>query len=643
MVADEYFEMRGADSTDSITLPTEKVVQTQMETPARVEAEQDAFAIDSALPKVPTRLTDEVITDPPSVSENVNCVEGLSDNQNMNMQDETRQSVSSVKTRFVYPNGRVRKVILLCENGEERFAWERFDDGSWVVDNSTQDLDLYYETSDRLAEFGVSPEVVDPHNASIIFYVGGESEVRTLAKIGFAAVSLPNGVEQTLDEHYSSILAEIVKGKTFYAIANNDKLGWDYAITAANAMSGIASEVKILDITKIWADCPKRGDISGFFALYGKTTTVVMLANLSQMVPVFDPNALPIRVTEDANMSKPPIIVPVGPRIRYGYAIKSEDPKFLLYPYIQIGKGNMIQGMSGVGKTFLACAFAAHVTSGKPLLGIPVEYPGRVIIFCGEDEASVIRKRVLDSGGNEYNLLIVDNFSGITFNDPIIETFITRFDARLVVMDPIQLFLGARTNMNRANETRPVLQQFIDMCNSHSCAPMIISHIGKSAIERPAIMGALGSVDIAASMRTIGEVTEDPANSERRLFVPIKSSNTRPGKTIVYETSDNGVIFHGFSDYTVSDLNNKRPIKGSQSQAEEFILSALIEAGGKMLVANLDKEAKKLGFSTAVLGRAKSSLYDAKVAVHVQENRKHYIALCEQGADTPLKNRDEDF
>ena len=49
-------------------------------------------------------------------------------------------------------------------------------------------------------------------------------------------------------------------------------------------------------------------------------------------------------------------------------------PQWLIKPYIQMGKGTLIQADPGTGKTAFACAIAAAVTKGGTICGLPVEY-----------------------------------------------------------------------------------------------------------------------------------------------------------------------------------------------------------------------------------------------------------------------------
>ena len=101
--------------------------------------------------------------------------------------------------------------------------------------------------------------------------------------------------------------------------------------------------------------------------------------------------------------------------------VEYEPPRWLIAPYFQRGKGTLIQGDNGVGKTAFICAIAAHVSTGEPLLGLPVETPGRVLVLSVEDDLPVLRGRIEASGGNLDNCLFFPEAAGLTFNSPQVE------------------------------------------------------------------------------------------------------------------------------------------------------------------------------------------------------------------------------
>lgn len=250
-----------------------------------------------------------------------------------------------------------------------------------------------------------------------------------------------------------------------------------------------------------------------------------------------------------------------------------EPPRWTIAPYFQRGKGTLIQGDNGSGKTAFMCAIAAHVTTGKPLLGLPIQAQGDVLMLSVEDDLPILRGRIEASGGDLAKVHFMTNAAGLSFNSPEVEEAIKDVNAKMVVFDPFQAFLGAKVDMFRANETRPELAKLFEMCERHDCSCVIIAHMGKSSDKSP-VNRSLGSTDIPASMRSIMQLTRNPDNEDECVMVHVKCSNAPKGQSIAYTIGDRGgVRWTGFSSMTVEDLTimAKRKDKGIPYDREPLV------------------------------------------------------------------------
>ena len=250
-----------------------------------------------------------------------------------------------------------------------------------------------------------------------------------------------------------------------------------------------------------------------------------------------------------------------------------EPPRWTLAPYFQQGKGTLIQGDSGTGKTAFMCAVAAHVSTGRPLLGLPVQSPGNVLMLSVEDDRPILRGRIEASGGDLTKCAFMTNAAGMNFLSPEIEDAIKQYDIKMVIFDPIQAFMGAEVDMFRANETRPLLAKLFEMCDRHNCCCAIIAHTSKSS-DRSAVNRSLGSVDIPASMRSVMQLIRNPENEDECIMVHVKSSNAPKGQSIAYTIGERGgVHWVGFSPMTVDDLSVavKRKEKGVPYEQEPLV------------------------------------------------------------------------
>lgn len=282
-----------------------------------------------------------------------------------------------------------------------------------------------------------------------------------------------------------------------------------------------------------------------------------------------------------------------------------EPPRWTVEPYFQRGKGTLIQGDNGSGKTAFMCAVAAHVSTGAPLMKNEVSAPGNVLMLSVEDDLPVLRGRIEADGGDLERIYFLTNAAGMTFTSPEIEQAIRQISAAMVIFDPIQAFLGAGVDMFRPNETRPQLAKLFEVCEREDCACAIVAHLVKSKADKSPVNSSLGSVDIPASMRSILHLVRNPENEDECIMVHVKCSNAPRGRSIAYTIGDRGgVHWNGYSDMTADDLTRiiKRKEKGIPYEQEPLVqvFNQLITdkpGGGFWSYSDLKREgAKILGY-----------------------------------------------
>jgi len=251
-----------------------------------------------------------------------------------------------------------------------------------------------------------------------------------------------------------------------------------------------------------------------------------------------------------------------------------EPPRFLIKPYFQRGKGTLIQADNGTGKTAFMCAIAAHISTGRAILDIHIETPGNVLILSVEDDLPVLRGRIEENGGDLEKCYFLSNAAGLTFNSQEVEKTVKQIEAKLVIFDPFQAFIGENVKMDKSNETRPKLAKLFEMADRNDCAIAIIAHIGKGSMSTSPVNRSLGSVDIPAAMRSIIQLTRNPDDESELIAVHVKCSNAPKGRSIAFAVVDRGgVQWHGFSDMTVEDLSTivKRKEKGIPYEDEPLV------------------------------------------------------------------------
>ena len=294
--------------------------------------------------------------------------------------------------------------------------------------------------------------------------------------------------------------------------------------------------------------------------------------------------------------------------------VEQTEVDWLWYPYIPFGKLTIVQGNPGEGKTFFAMQLAAACTNQKYLPDMEPFEPFNMIFQTAEDGlGDTVKPRLVSSGADLKRVLVIDDSDNpLSLADDRIEKAIRENNARLMVIDPLQAFLGANVDMNRANEVRPVFRKLADIAQSTGCAIVMIGHLNKASGTQSTYRG-LGSIDIAAVVRSIlfvGKVKDDPTT---RVIVHEKSSLAPPGQALAFSLGDQkGFRWIGAYDISAEDLlaggeGTRTELK--QEQAVKLIYEFLSD-GREVSVAELNKEAIERGISERTVRMVGNSMKD---------------------------------
>lgn len=298
--------------------------------------------------------------------------------------------------------------------------------------------------------------------------------------------------------------------------------------------------------------------------------------------------------------------------------VEVEQVEWLLYPFIPYGKVTIIQGDPGEGKTTMVLQIIAKLTKGEKVLpdspGNEGELPEHgtvavnVIYQTAEDGlGDTIKPRLIEAGADCSRVLVIDDGEQpLTMMDNRLEEAIVQTKARLIVLDPIQGFLGSEVDMHRANEIRPLMKRVSVLAEKYHCAIILIGHMNKNSNGKSSYRG-LGSIDFqvaARSVLVVGRIKNEP---EVRVVCHVKSSLAPEGKSIAFRLDkDNGFEWIGEYDIGVDDLLNGSSRGQKIKEAKEFLLEILAE--GAVEQNMVIQEAEKRGIKGKTLWNAKKAL-----------------------------------
>ena len=312
--------------------------------------------------------------------------------------------------------------------------------------------------------------------------------------------------------------------------------------------------------------------------------------------------------------------------------VEVEQIEWLFYPFIPFGKVTIIQGDPGEGKTTMVLQIIAKLTRGEKILPeqeqeteensgaemvvdsdlklseSPME-PVNVIYQTAEDGlGDTIKPRLLAAGADCSRVLVIDDREQpLTMLVIRLEEAIVQTKARLVVLDPIQGFLGAEVDiMHRANEIRPLMKRVAMLAEKYHCAIILIGHMNKNSNGKSSYRG-LGSIDFQAAARSVlivGRIKDEP---EIRVVCHVKSSLAPEGKSIAFRLDkETGFEWIGEYDISADDLLSGDSRGQKSRKAKEFLLEIL--ANGGMAQRKIEEEAEKRGIKKKTLRNAKLEL-----------------------------------
>ena len=299
--------------------------------------------------------------------------------------------------------------------------------------------------------------------------------------------------------------------------------------------------------------------------------------------------------------------------------VEIEKIVWLLYPFIPFGKATIVQGDPGEGKTTMVLQIIAKLTKGQAVLPSDSDEsaleektmdlePVNVIYQTAEDGlGDTIKPRLLSAGADCSRVMVIDdNDQALTMMDARLEEAIIKTKARLVVLDPIQGFLGTDVDMHRANEIRPLMKRVAVLAEKYHCAIILIGHMNKNSNGKSSYRG-LGSIDFQAAARSVlivGRIKDEP---EIRVVCHVKSSLAPEGKSIAFRLDkDTGFEWIGEYDISADDLLSGENRGQKIRSAKEFLKEVL--ASSSVAQTKVAEEAESRGIKKKTLWNAKKEL-----------------------------------
>ncbi|MDD5075346.1 MAG: AAA family ATPase [Candidatus Peribacteraceae bacterium] len=302
-----------------------------------------------------------------------------------------------------------------------------------------------------------------------------------------------------------------------------------------------------------------------------------------------------------------------------------EEMEWLWKVRIPLGKLTIIEGDPSAGKSFMTAAIAKAVSLGAPL---PCEndeierMPAKVLMLLAEDGIpETIRPRLEKMGADLKNIDILEavineigneRFFSLAKDLEALEAVLAKGGYRLLIIDPVNSYLGLNIDTNREADVRAILSPLIKLVEKYNVALICIRHLAKSQKEK-ALYRGLGSISYTAIARAVYLVGKNPLNYAERVMTCTKNSNAPDDiPAIAFEISSSGNFeWKGERNITSEMLSNPAPDQEDDTsalgEAQEFLQATL--ADGPKCANHVLKEARKNSIMEKTLRRAKKELH----------------------------------
>ncbi len=198
--------------------------------------------------------------------------------------------------------------------------------------------------------------------------------------------------------------------------------------------------------------------------------------------------------------------------------VESRAVTWLWHHRIARGRLCLLAGDPGVGKSFLTCALATAVSRGSALPGDVAREPADVLLLSAEDSAEdTIRPRCEAMGADLARVRVVQavrrngkaGFFSLADDLEALERELDQHPAALLVVDPVDAYVGLATDTHRAAAIRSLLGPLAAVADRTEAAVVAVQHLTKGGRDR-AIYRPQGSIGYVAAARTALLVAADP-------------------------------------------------------------------------------------------------------------------------------------
>lgn len=406
--------------------------------------------------------------------------------------------------QWAYPNGAYVVRFNLPDGSKEFRPFHKPDNTGWVCGDPPGLWPLY--RLDSLGDFD-------------LWVLEGEKCADAAASLGLNATTSAHGSKAADKTDWTTI-----QGRNVFILPDNDQFGIDYANHVAERLTAQGCKVKVVRIPGL----PPKGDLAdllgadGLWSCREPGDIIAQLDAIAEKTPQWSTKDIKPQRIQFITMSN----------------VTAEPVEWLWTNRFPLGALSIIAGEPDGGKSTITLDIAARISRGTPFIDGAPAPPGQTIILAVEDDPGrTIRPRLDAAQADCTKVHLIQAIKDATTADgqppsrpfdlsrdlPELERLIDHLgDVRLVIIDPLNGYLGAKVNSWRDSDVRAVLHPLVEVAQKKGVAVIGIMHEKKRQSEGPKQYAVTGSVAFVAVARAVWLVEKDPNDPLRRVMLRAK-------------------------------------------------------------------------------------------------------------------------
>ena len=215
--------------------------------------------------------------------------------------------------------------------------------------------------------------------------------------------------------------------------------------------------------------------------------------------------------------------------------------------------------------------------------------------LCNEHSSGKVIRRIQEI----YSHIFIDELQDYAGWDLEVITLLFKSNAKLLVIDPVQAYLG-ETDIASAAAMRKVLRQLAAWAAMYDCAVVLIGHLNKKQSSKDLYRG-LGSIDLVAAARSVLHIERLPEDEDIAVIHHVKSSLTQKSKDVYFTLDANHRVEWLEQPFEVP------PDKSTKQMIATSILKMRL-ANGPAKATDILEELKKEGIGERTIHQVKKQL-----------------------------------